>query len=683
MNNPRVEKVLAERQFGCLPEYRELHRQRREAGELGEFYARVPKNPVENAKFRKAILQKAYDDEDFAASLWLACKQDILFFINVFCFIFEPRDLESGEDSLKELLFLTYDYQDSFIVDDMLKTINKANKNNPLDLLLEKSRDMGATWMVIIVFFWLWLFHGHTTIGLVSRIEELIDRTNNPGTLFWKIDFVLQRLPWFLKPRMGQYNRIKNHIDNPENSSSIDGYAASADVATGTRTKVFGMDEFGKFRPGDDHDALASTQAVCPCRIIFSSPRGWGAFAELAHSKSPAVFVVTMHWVLHPDKSEGLYSSQKENGRWILNRIDESYEFPEGYDFVLDGKIRSPWYDSECARMPIPRLIGQELDIDYIASGSMFFDPKMLRECRESCLAPLHRGDLVSNPDKTDVRWVESLTGSIKIWVNLSPGASLPPSDAWYAMGTDIASGTEGDVSSNSVSTVCNRQTGMVVAELVSNACSPDEFAELSFLLGRFFHGNERESYTAWEDNGYGSIYGKKLLKLGYQNYHRRKNERLLNRKRIQKGKVPGWASTKDTKPDLLKQFGIALAHRTFIEQAEEAIDECQQFIFDERGMPVHSKAVAANDSAHKGENHGDRVISRALCVLCMQERAISRGSSHKESLVKIGKNKFPANSYGSRRQDRLKKKVKVRSRWSGLPEKWGGGKDRWSKAPR
>jgi hypothetical protein len=291
-------------------------------------------------------------------------------------------------------LYLSYDFQDEFIIDELIDVIQTTTKNNPCDLVMEKSRDMGATWMVLMVLFWYWLFYSHSTFGLVSRIDEAIDEPNDPDTLMWKLDFLLEYLPWFLKPKLGRDDRAKKRFGNSENKASIRGYAATANVGTGGRKKVFAMDEFGKFKSGDDRDALASTQSIAPCRIIFSTPVGAGnAFAEMANGDKSRIRKATLHWTLHPDKSAGLYHSYRDPGtkQWHIEKLDPGYEYPEDYEFITDGKARSPWYDAECDRMYVERLISQELDIDYEGSGGQFFNAKILRECRATCHGYKHR----------------------------------------------------------------------------------------------------------------------------------------------------------------------------------------------------------------------------------------------------------------------------------------------------
>jgi len=44
---------------------------------------------------------------------------------------------------------------------------------------------------------------------LVSRVEDLVDKTDDPKSLFWKIDFIHKHLPKWLMP---DFERQKMHL---------------------------------------------------------------------------------------------------------------------------------------------------------------------------------------------------------------------------------------------------------------------------------------------------------------------------------------------------------------------------------------------------------------------------------------------------------------------------------------
>ena len=258
----------------------------------------MPKELESNLRYRQELIEAAYTDPAVGEALRQFCKDDILFFINTFCWVYEPR-------SRDVVPFITWEFQD----DCILQLIEHLGKK---DVLIEKSRDMGASWMVLTVFFWQWCFQPYSAMGLVSRTEDAVDKSDDPDTLMWKLDFHLKNLPTFLRPEMQKNDRSSLKLKQPENESTIVGYSATGDVARGGRKLAFMMDELAAFKADDGYAAYASTQHVTDCRIMLSTPQGAGGiFYEVANADSPDIEVITLPWFLHPHKSEGLYRSHR------------------------------------------------------------------------------------------------------------------------------------------------------------------------------------------------------------------------------------------------------------------------------------------------------------------------------------------------------------------------------------
>src|ERR1044072_7727050 len=95
---------------------------------------------------RGALLQKASGNPALQQALLEACKRDPVFWLNHFAYTFDPRHGKG------DMPFNLYDYQEWFI--PLLKSKIDAQK----DIDIEKSRTMGATWMLMGLFLWYWLF---------------------------------------------------------------------------------------------------------------------------------------------------------------------------------------------------------------------------------------------------------------------------------------------------------------------------------------------------------------------------------------------------------------------------------------------------------------------------------------------------------------------------------------------
>lgn len=568
------------------------------SSQSGPYYHLVPKDPLENLAFRETLLEMADDNADYQQQLWIASSRDFLFFVNVFLWVFEPREAII-------LPFITWEFQDRCLL-LAEQTLGKR------DIGVEKSRDMGASWMFLTLFFYRWMFRSRQTFGLVSRTEDACDKRDDPDTLFWKLDFHYQHLPKWMAPPI---ERLRLSLKNKTNDSVITGYSAVGDVARGGRKTAFGMDEMAAWGIDQSFDAWASTQHVTNCRMAVSTPKGMaGVFAEQMLSKDAAMLKISLHWAEHPEKHRGLYRSTDE----VLEVIDTDYEFPPDYPFILDGKIRSPWYDEQCRRHPIPALIAQELDIDYGGSGFPFFSPKAVdHHARLYAKDPFLVGDLMFNTDDYRPTWREQGGGPLRLWCHLTIDCE-PNHNFDYVIGCDIATGSGGSQATNSVASVVNASTGEKVAEFASNDLYPHQFADTVIALRKWFKGPKGDALLIWEVNGPGAQFTKQLIKESPQRIYYRESTDVVGAK---VSKSPGWRSTRDTKRRLLGEYGRAIERGDMINRSAPALDEMLHYIYDQNGSIEHDRAKSSLDPTIAGENHGDRVIADALAWLGVGEQ--------------------------------------------------------------
>ena len=550
------------------------------------FYGLVPKDVDANLRFRRGLLQRAADCGDepardlFRQEQWIMCARDPLYAINAYGWTYDPRLTPSA------VPFVTWDYQDRAIL-DLLDSIDTGE-----DVVIEKSRDMGASWIMLSVFWWRWMFVPNQSFLMVSRKEEYVDKIGDPKALFWKVDFLLKHMPGWMLPR---FERKKLHFGNLDNGSTIDGESTNGDVARGDRRTAICLDEFAAVENG--RRVLAATGDATRCRWFNSTPAGTAnAFYEVVNS---GVRKVRMHWSQHPHKGAGLYTSD-EAGR--LQIIDTSFVFPDGYQFICDGKMRSPWYDKECKRRHSDLEIKQELDIDYIGSGSLFFDVAELDEHQEKFARdPLMMGELDHELDTLEPKeFVRRNNGKLLLWCGLMSDGKPPPGN--YVIGCDVANGTG---ASNSVACIADRETGEKVAEFASSMVKPEGFAKFAVALARWFHG----AMLGWEANGPGRGFGDAVLEAGYRNIYYRRQDTSISRK---VSDVPGWFSTADNKTALLTEYRSHLGRGDFVNRSVQSLMECRQYVHGPNG-PEHAAAMTTEDPSGARQQHGDRVIADAL----------------------------------------------------------------------
>lgn len=147
--------------------------------------------------------------------------------------------------------------------------INQANG------LVEKSRDMGATWVAVGFSIWLWIFYPGATIGWGSRKADLVDQLGDPKSIFEKIRQAINGLPREFWPRGFKPERhmTSMRILNPENGATIIGEIGD-DIGRGGRTLIYFKDESAHYEHPDLIEASLSLNTRV--QVDISSVNGIG-----------------------------------------------------------------------------------------------------------------------------------------------------------------------------------------------------------------------------------------------------------------------------------------------------------------------------------------------------------------------------------------------------------------------
>ncbi len=589
------------------------------------YYYLVPKDFNANCRFRRDLLSQAAEDPDYAAKLRTMCGDDILFYVNTFCWTYDPRK------QVRKLPFITYsEFQDDAIL-ELAEAIIKGR-----DVTVPKSRCMGASWIGLTVFEWFWHFYESMDFGLISRTENYVDERGNTKSLMWKIDFLHRNQPKWLLPTGREKgdddpNRKNLYMRNEDTESVFTGEGTTGDIYRGGRLTALFIDEFAAFDVNDGFRTLSATRDVTNCRIFNSTPQGSAnAFYEVVHNT--AARKLELHWSRHPDYNQGIYRSYKgEDGEYHLEILDKDFtgqvevmhkgeegsrivHFPEEYPFTLDGKLRSPWYDRECARCVTAMEIAQELDIDFLGSEYQFFDPQTIHVLREKyCMNPVWKGDLVFNAgdDFSNVELSANADGLLALWFD--PAQGKPPVERKYVVGGDVSQGTG---ASNSAFSVVDVKTGEKVGVFLSPHIYPRDLADYGVALAKWFNN----ALLIWDASGStGQSFTRRVIDIGYGNIYYRKDEDRVDRK---PSTQPGYFLNPDAKSTLLEEYRSALDNHRFINRSDSGLQETLQFIVQPGGRVEHTQAANSQDPTGARTAHGDEVIADALAVKGMAEKA-------------------------------------------------------------
>lgn len=586
----------------------------------------IPKTLQKNLEWRQAIRDTAEHDEHVQDQFRAACAASILFWINAFVWTFRQKIVnENGQEipvqeGSTHWPLITWVVQDEFV--QMLQECIEEGE----DAACEKSRDMGATWLGLVTIHWYWQFRANTTFLELSRKQQLVDMRGNMDCLFEKHRYINRFQPKWLRPKRIRDNVC--HLENLDNGSSIEGESTNEHAGQGGRKTAIFLDEFARVQNAEEIDlATADTSA---CRIYNSTPAGPStAFHKIVKEKRARI--LRMPWWRHPEKGAGAHQI-----------------FDPG-----NGRIKwtSAWYENECARRS-KKDVASNLDMDHGQAGDIFFDYNEVERHRaDHQRNPFMSGNLKLRKELTESErlrvyrelnseafvFIDGGRYALHLWTTLSD--DRPSQSYTYVISADISNGSGG---SNSVATILAVETGQIVAKFWDAFISPEAFADMCMDLGVWFGGIGGPAFLIWENNGPGSIFGRKVVKSSYPHYYLQKIDNVVRDKKTPRW---GWHSNNERKEVLLGVYREHLAKDKIINPCKEGLDECLDYIYNESGLLIPGKFKSEQ---HGGiALHGDHVIADALAVL-----GAAQLPRHREQQGPV-----PAGSFQYRRNLKLKAK--------------------------
>lgn len=189
--------------------------------------------------------------------------------------------------------------------------------------IIEKSRDMGATWTWLAASVWMWLFWDAVSVGWGTATAIKLDRSGDTGSIFVKLRQTIKSLPSCFKPPNLNPGRhlLDKRVANPDNGSAIFGEIGE-EIGRGSRARVYFVDEAAHLlNPEEVEAALSETTRV---RIDMSSVSGLGTVFHRTRTggkvyepgKDEEIVqdrtnVFILDWRHHPGKSKDWYENRK------------------------------------------------------------------------------------------------------------------------------------------------------------------------------------------------------------------------------------------------------------------------------------------------------------------------------------------------------------------------------------
>jgi phage terminase large subunit len=269
---------------------------------------------------------------------------------------YDPRNVERGLPA--EIPFIPFERQVEF-----LKWLTERWESGERGLV-EKSRDMGVTWLAVGWNVTMFLFRPGFAGGFGSRKEELVDKKGDPKSIFDKARQFVRLIPPEFRPKGWDERRDSTYMRmmNPENGSTITGESGD-NIGRGGRQSIYCVDEASFVERQELVDAALSQ--TTNCQIDISTPNGNGnAFYRKRHSGKVPVF--EFDWKDDPRKNHWVLEEEEEGtGRVIVTK-------GAGKDAPLGAKY--PWYEKQISELD-EVIVAQEIDRDYNASAENVFIP--------------------------------------------------------------------------------------------------------------------------------------------------------------------------------------------------------------------------------------------------------------------------------------------------------------------
>ena len=539
---------------------------------------------------RKKFLDETDADKGLRFDFKAAFAEDLVLWLRLTGWTYAPKEVD--ERTGREVPsrrphrpYVLWDCQER-AAREILEAVEQGR-----DVVVRKSRDMGASWLLAAVSAWGWLFKGWQTL-LVSRVEDGVDRSGDPDSLMWKVDYLLQNQPSWLLPlpadellKRGTATRQHLILKHPLTGATIAGQASTAHVGRGGRRTVILFDEFAAMDEAEA--AWRSAADATATRIAVSTPLGAGThYATLVRmgTTSGDPRLVELLYTDHPQKGSGAEVRVDEDGR-VTGEAGSEY-------------VWTPWLAEQLPRRDAMDM-AQNVFAKEVGSGSNFFQPSVVTAHMNAYAMPAQRCELLRG------QFVASPTGR---WYVYRRGER----NREYVMFADPSYGTG---SANAAVAVMDAESRELVAEFVDPNTPPHDLSNEMVEAAMTAYRGRRLPMIGWEVNGAGAAMHHDFQRIGYSEVYRQRmvgttTERLTIR--------IGWNSNRRAKRTLLSGLVRAMAQGEIVVPSEDACREMLDYVVLEDGA---IEAGSRRDlSSGARESHGDRVIALAGALMLCEE---------------------------------------------------------------
>lgn len=306
---------------------------------------------LRNLEARTTLLAECQADVEAQEREHARCRASFIYWLTYYGWCYEPRPPYKGL-----LPFVPFEFQKE------AAQWLQDRETNLQEGIVEKARDMGATWLIVAWFTWSWLYEDDFTGLFCSRKVTLVDSKGDPSSIMEKARIIIRNLPTWMQP--AGYDELKHalklRILNPVNGNQLLGEGGNQ-IGRGARATRILIDEAAFLpQPSNVEASLGETAEV---KIWLSTPNAPGDWFCIKRHSEDGPPVLSLRWKLDPRKNG--WVALDAQGAVIDTGKGES---PDPAS-IGARRIVYPWYEKAKARYTDPAKLAREVDIDYTASS--------------------------------------------------------------------------------------------------------------------------------------------------------------------------------------------------------------------------------------------------------------------------------------------------------------------------
>jgi len=235
---------------------------------------------------------------------YAACASDVLYWIRNYGLITNPK---SPDPESRKLPLILWPRQVE-LVERALHA--KANQET---LVVNKAREIGASWLMLHLVAHAWMFEPGFSAHLGSRKEELVDN-RTLDSLFGKLRWVIEHQPAHLLSR-DDYDDTNARLIHRRNGSEVTGESTNEGWGRSARKTVLFLDEFAHVEPALQDRIWTGIESVSGCKWVVSTPNGKGNKFHFLSLMLPEEKRITLDWQTDPRRDYAWFEARLlENG---------------------------------------------------------------------------------------------------------------------------------------------------------------------------------------------------------------------------------------------------------------------------------------------------------------------------------------------------------------------------------